>query len=411
LHNAELVLRHHEDWEGVLAFDLYGEQVMKMKPPPFDGGAVGKWQDIDDVRTKLWFSRRIGEPPDKTVVDSVLLAARRNEFHELKEYLTACKDGWDGVRRLHSMLHEYMGACRGAEFEQQSLAEQDEERVYCEKAAMKWMVGACRRVFQPGCQMDNMLILEGEQGLMKSTAFAVLGGKWFSDVRLNFKDKDSLLALQGYWIVEMAELEGMNKADTSETKQFLTHRVDFFRPPYGRKLEEKPRRCVFGGTVNLGVYLKDDTGNRRFWPVRVYEIDLERLKADRDQLWGEAMRLMEEGFKHWVLPDEKHLFERQQDQRFVEDAWLEPIEKFLDGGTLGDRLHEVTMTDILSGALKLDFARQDRQAQTRVGSIMKRLGWKKVKRGSGKRGYYYVRPTDGSTAGPVAPAGGEDDPF
>ncbi|MBL8518204.1 MAG: toprim domain-containing protein [Betaproteobacteria bacterium] len=414
LHNAQLVLQHHDEWQGVLGFDLYGEQVIKLQPPPFAGGATGKWQDIDDVRLKLWFSQRIGEPPDKTVTDAVLLASRRNEFHELKDYLEGCASRWDGTYRLATMMQRYFGACTGEEFTQQTPEEQDEERTYCEKAATKWMVGACRRVFMPGCQMDNMLILEGEQGLMKSTAFSVLGGKWFSDVRLNFKDKDSLLALQGYWIVEMAELEGMNKADTSETKQFLTHRVDFFRPPYGRKLEEKPRRCVFGGTVNLGVYLKDETGNRRFWPVRVYAIDLEQLKADRDQLWGEAMHWMRKDFPHWVLPDERHLFERQQDQRFVEDAWLEPIEKFLDGTALDGPVNEVTMAELLGAALKLDFARQDRQAQTRAGIVMKRLGWKKVKKGSGRRGYVYLRPPSAKpSASPMNSndQGGEDEPF
>jgi putative DNA primase/helicase len=157
------------------------------------------------------------------------------------------------------------------------------------------MVGAVARVFQPGCRVDHMLILEGEQGLKKSTTIEILGGEWYTDARLNFADKDSLLIVQGRWIIEMAELEGMNKADTSETKKFLTQHVDLFRPPYGRKLVKYPRRCVFAGTVNLDAYLKDDSGNRRFWPVRVTAIDADALRRDVDQLWAEAVALYKAG--------------------------------------------------------------------------------------------------------------------
>jgi hypothetical protein len=120
-----------------------------------------------------------------------------------------------------------------------------------------------------------MLILEGEQGLMKSTALRTLGGEWFSDARLDFSNKDTLLLLQGRWIIEMPELEGMNKADTSETKRFLTQHEDIFRKPYGATLTKSPRRCIFAGTVNHETYLKDDSGNRRFWPVRVTSMDLD----------------------------------------------------------------------------------------------------------------------------------------
>jgi putative DNA primase/helicase len=113
------------------------------------------------------------------------------------------------------------------------------------------MVAAVARVFEPGCKFDEMLILEGGQGARKSTTAKILGGDWYTDARLNFLDKDSKLILQGRWIIEMAELEGMNKAETSETKRFLSEDTDLFRPPYGRKLVKFPRRCVFIGTVNL----------------------------------------------------------------------------------------------------------------------------------------------------------------
>lgn len=389
LNNAFMVLTNHRDWKDVLGFDQYSELVHKLKVPPFEGAEIGEWRDIDDTRTKLWLSRRIGEPPDKAITDAVVLSARRNEFHELKDYLESLEH--DGTARLRMMMFEYFGACTDIEFKLLPQDEQDRCRIYCEKAAEKWMIGAVARVLKPGCRMDNMLILEGDQGLMKSTALSVLAGKWFIDCKLDFNNKDSLLALQGYWIVEMAELEGMNKADTSETKRFLTHLTDFYRPPYGRKVEKKPRRCVFAGTVNPDVYLKDDTGNRRFWPVRCVKVDIEKLTADRDQLWAEAVKLYGAGVKWWVLPEEKHYFAEQQDRRFVEDAWTGRLVDYLDGELGIGELREVT-TDQCLTALKLPVDRWDRQALQRVGSVLKRLGWIRRRKTTGKRTWSYFRP-------------------
>jgi hypothetical protein len=199
-----------------------------------------------------------------------------------------------------------MGVCRGEKFD--ALSEPDRARTRVRRAGRREVDDCGRaRALTPGCRVDTMLILEGEQGLMKSTALRTLGGEWFSDARLDFSNKDTLLLLQGRWIIEMPELEGMNKADTSETKRFLTQHEDIFRPPYGQKLTKSPRRCIFAGTVNHETYLKDDSGNRRFWPVRVTSIDLDALARDRDQLWGEAVRLFRDGVPFWVKAEERSL--------------------------------------------------------------------------------------------------------
>jgi putative DNA primase/helicase len=412
VHNAVLYLANHELWKGVLAYDTFSETVMKVKSPPYAGGEVGEWSELDDNRLLLWFSRRIGEPGTEALQKAVQLAAHRQEFNPLRERLD--KLPHDGKPRLRKWMFDYLGANVEGLREQLELAkrapvkdgdavrllESEIERTlkYIELAGMKWMVSAVARVYQPGCRVDHMLILEGEQGVKKSTTIEILGGKWYTDARLNFADKDSLLIIQGRWIIEMAELEGMNKAETSETKKFLTQHIDLFRPPYGRKLVNYPRRCVFAGTVNLDAYLKDDSGNRRFWPVRVTAIDADALRRDVDQLWAEAVTLYKAGTPWWVLPEERHLFVEQQEQRFAVDAWEDLVMDFLDGrgefmeSAAGGMLKRVTVTDVLGKALKLDKSRWDRQAQLRVVGVLRRHGWIRKRETKASRQWYYARP-------------------
>jgi predicted P-loop ATPase len=311
--------------------------------------------------------------------------------------------------------------CTGPEFERLPQADKDRMLTYMELAGTKWLVAAVRRVYDPGCRVDNMLILEGGQGALKSTTLKVLGDRWFTDATLRFEDKDSLLIIQGRWIVEMAELEGMNKADTSATKKFLTQHVDLFRPPYGRKLVQYPRRCIFAGSVNHDIYLKDDSGNRRFWPVRVESIDIDRLRADVDQLWAEAAALHKAGVPHWVLPHEKPLFEEAQEARFDTDAWEETVLDYLDGAgefalSTAGSLNKVKTDQIMTGALKLDKARWDRQAKIRVVGILRRNGWFRRKDSAGSRQWWYVRPEPADPSLKVGPQpagqeGGGDEPF
>ncbi len=414
VHNAVLYLMNHKGWEDVLAYDTFAEAVVKLKPPPFRTGARGEWTDHDDHELLLWYSNRIGEPGTEAIQKAVQLAAHRREFNPLRDRLEALK--WDGRARLATWLRDYLGACSGREFErlahatskdsktaaaQMAAGKARQERLlrYVELVGVKWMVAAIARVYEPGCKFDHMLILEGGQGVRKSSTAKILGGEWYTDARLNFLDKDSKLILQGRWIIEMAELEGMNKAESSETKRFLSEDTDLFRPPYGRKLVKYPRRCIFIGTVNLDSYLKDESGNRRFWPVRVGGlIDTEKLRADVDQLWAEAVSLYKAATPYWVLPDERQLFEEQQDERFATDAWEEIVLDYLDGrGEGGDvlgQLNQVTTKQILEKALKLDKSRWDRQAMLRVVGVLRRNGWVRTRESTGSRQWFYTRPED-----------------
>lgn len=396
MHNLMLILRDHPVWAGALGFDQYAELIVKLKPPPWQGDRPfkrgGEWMEEDDFRLRHWLSTYFFEAKEKDVMQAVTLIAHAHAFHPLIEKFEATT--WDGVHRLRTWLIDYMGVGKGKKFMRLPPAERDIVLQYSELVGMYWMIGAVARVFEAakpgattGAKMDTMLILEGEQGLLKSTALRTLGGDYFTDEKLDFGNKDSLMVLQGRHIIEMAEMEGFNKADTSATKYFIPKREDLFRLPYGKKLVKKPRRCVFAGTVNHDVYLKDDSGNRRFWPVWCTDIDIARLEQDVAQLWAEALHWYRDGHRWWPSAEDRHLFTFEQDKRFQEDDWREVVESFCIGKNI------ITSGEVLGDALKIDKARWDKMSQMRVGSIMRRMGWERRRKLlGGVQVWAYIRP-------------------
>lgn len=414
MHNLMLILRDHPTWAGVLGFDQYAELIVKLKPPPWQGDRPfkrgGEWMEEDDFRLRHWLSTYFFEAKEKDVMQAVTLIAHAHAFHPLIEKFEATT--WDGVHRLRTWLIDYMGVGKGKKFMRLPPAERDIVLQYSELVGMYWMIGAVARVFEAakpgattGAKMDTMLILEGEQGLLKSTALRTLGGDYFTDEKLDFGNKDSLMVLQGRHIIEMAEMEGFNKADTSATKYFIPKREDLFRLPYGKKLVKKPRRCVFAGTVNHDVYLKDDSGNRRFWPVWCTDIDIARLEQDVAQLWAEALHWYRDGHRWWPSAEDRHLFTFEQDKRFQEDDWREVVESFCIGKNI------ITSGEVLGDALKIDKARWDKMSQMRVGSIMRRMGWERRRKLlGGVQVWAYIRPGTDEDDQPAA-GKGDDEAF
>jgi predicted P-loop ATPase len=177
----------------------------------------------------------------------------------------------------------------------------------------------------PGCKNDCALILEGPQGLKKSTALRVLGEPWFTDDIADIGSKDAQLQIRGAWIIEWSDLDAMSRVDISKVKAFMSRAIDRFRPPYGHRLVELPRESVFAGTTNSDSYLRDVTGARRFWPVRCGVIDIDSLKQDRDQLWAEAVVRFRDGASWWL-----------EKQFLVEAAEMEQAERYegVSGTTL-----------------------------------------------------------------------------
>jgi putative DNA primase/helicase len=361
LRNIFLILTRDERWDGVLAFDEFAHQVVKRKAPPFDGGEAGSWADIDDLRTILWLSQHYRFNADKKLVmHAVVAAAEDGRFHPVREYFARLK--WDGTPRVSSWLATYCGAS---------------ENEYTQLAGTKFLIGAVARVQKPGCKMDNVLILEGAQGRWKSTALATLAGiEWFGDTPFAIGDKDSFLVTRGNLFYELQELDGFSRAESSRAKAYFSSRYDTFVPKYVAWAIKVPRQVVFAGTVNHGTYLRDTTGNRRYWPVKIERADIERLALDRDQLWAEAVHLFNAGARWWVTEDERELFSLEQELRYVGDAYEDLIRDWAVGKD------EFTMAMVLGDCLHLEKSKWTRAEQTRVGEVLATLGYVKKDRGS-----------------------------
>jgi predicted P-loop ATPase len=267
-----------------------------------------------------------------------------------------------------------------------------EKTEYTSAVGRMFLIGMVARIYQPGCQADYMLILEGPQGIKKSGACRVLAGQWFSDsMPENVASKDAKLHLRGKWLVEIAELHQFNRAETTGLKAFLTCREDQYRPPYGRKEVYRPRQNLFVGTTNKKVYLQDPTGGRRFWPVVTTDIDIQMLINRRDQLFAEALVRYRRGEHWWPDPgfEDEHITP-EQETRFEGDAWEDPIVEYLANRPNRDDKYpngKTTVWEIARAALHLDTQRIGTADQRRITAILEQRGWTRGKReaGTGKR--------------------------
>ena len=347
--------------------------------------------DADDDRLRIWLGEFYGFIPKVSdATGAVLVAAQSCKYHPVREYLTSLV--WDKKPRVRSWLAEYLGVAA------QDVDSETSDRYdrYVSLVGTKWLIAAVARVMRAPIKADCVMILEGNQGLGKSTAVDILGGEWFSDTHFALGDKDGYQQMQGVWLCELAELDSFNKAESTRSKQFFSSKEDRYRPSYGRRAIAFPRQCVFVGSTNRKDYLKDATGNRRYWPVWCTKIDAGRLRADRDQLWAEALQLFNLGESWWVDDCDTDLFEAEQEKRFNPDVWEEVISEFLYDPQFDPKPHYTT-ADIMEHALKLQPGQMKPPEQTRVGLIMSRLNWQKKKititaDGEKRRAYVYLRP-------------------
>lgn len=361
LDNIVQILRNDAAWHNVIAYDEFSGLVMKRAAPPFPRGEIGEWTDLDDARLELWLAHHyaLRSVRSEALMKAVSLAADGNRYHAVREYLDGLK--WDGTVRLLHMLGTYFGVAANPD--------------YTQAVSVKWMVGAVARAYRPGCKMDNVLILEGDQGVMKSTALKVLFSPWFTDAAFDIGTPDGNAIIRGMWCVELAELDGYNRSDASRSKAFFTRTEDRYRNPYGRKPVNIPRQGVFAGSVNHSAYLKDESGNRRYWPVMTGVIEVDDLKRVRDQLWAEAVSEFRAGTEWWARASDRALFEVEQDERYIGDAYESMMRDWLDGHTETSivRQPQATMADLLGKALHLDARAWTLGEQQRVGRIMARI--------------------------------------
>jgi predicted P-loop ATPase len=366
LANAITALRRAPEWQGALSFDEFSLRFVTRRETPW--GCVEKWSDQEDRLLANWLQHHGIIASDGVAAKAAQTVARDRSFHPVRDYLDSLH--WDGTGRLDDWLTLYLG-----------VEASDLTRAF----AAKWPISAVARIYQPGCKADHCLITEGSQGVFKSTAFRILGEPWFTDDIETIGSKDASLTTIGAWIIELPELDALNRAEQSRVKAFMSRPVDRFRPPYGRNMIESPRQCVFAGTCNQSEYLRDETGGRRFWPVTVGCVKLEPLRRDRDQLWAEAVARYRNG-EHWWLEDRKlnDSAAEAQDARYQCDAWEPLIADWIDGQTA------VTKAQILRVPLQKLIGNWSRADEMRVGSILRRLGWKPRNNG---RPRAYVPPT------------------
>ena len=352
LANLVTILNHHPDWRGVLFYDEFSGDILKRKPPPFPHVKLGEWTDMDSSKSRVWLEEEYDfeKLPTGLVDEAVAVAADLHAVHAVKEYLEPLK--WDRVPRCKTWLLRYLGA---------------EDNPVHRFVGQAWMVGAVRRIYEPGSQFDNVLVLEGRQGARKTTALRVLGGAWHAESITDLGSKDSLQTLRGKWIVEFAELDALGRVESSRIKQHISATNDVYRPSYGRRSITVPRQNVFAASCNPEKYLKDETGARRFWPVRVGTIDIDALVRDRDQLWAEAVHLYRQGEQCWATPDMAYLTEAQE-ARFQDDPWEEHVAIFCYGK------RNVLISEVLS-SLRVEVPKQTQSEKNRVAKILGRLGF------------------------------------
>jgi predicted P-loop ATPase len=338
--------------------------------------------DVTEIQKYLQHAGldRIGR---ESVRDAIDAYARAHGYHPLRDYLESLQ--WDGRQRVDTWLITHLDAS---------------ESEYTRGVGEMFLVSMVARIFEPGCKADHMLVLEGPQGTLKSTACAILAGDWFSD---NLPDitagKDVSQHLRGKWLIEVAEMHAMSRAEASLLKSFISRTTERYRPSYGRLEVVEPRQCVFVGTTNKEAYLRDETGGRRFWPLKCGTIDVDSLAEDRNQLFAEAVALYRTGRAWW--PDRKFELEHampEQAARYESDPWEPLVRNYLASKT------RVSLLEVFVGALKYEVEppahkegepwpmrgtpinRVGTSDQRRLAAVMTALGWEqKREAGTGRR--------------------------
>ena len=366
--NVLIALEHDKDFCDAFALDQMQQCIMLMHQigsPLREGLEPCPVTDADITHLQVWLQhkglKRIGREDVYQAMDT---RARGCAYHPVRKYLEALE--WDGQHRVNVWLATKLGT---------------ELTPYTQTIGQMFLISMVARILEPGCKADHMLVLEGPQGALKSTACSILAGEWFSDCLPDIatSGKDASQHLRGKWLLEVPEMHAMNWAEASLLKSFISRTVERYRPSYGRLEVIEPRQCVFIGTTNKDAYLRDETGGRRFWPVKCGTINVDGLAEDRQQLFAEAVHLYRKGALWW--PDknfEREHIEPQQASRYEGDAWEEAVADYLNGKS------RVTIGEVAKQALFFETPRIGTADQRRVMAIMTNAGWHAAdKRGTG----------------------------
>lgn len=394
LRNLTLILENDENLRGVVFNQQLDGMEIKCAVPWKHPSKY--WRDADDAQLISYIDSNYGTFSERNYKIAVAKVTDDRSYHPIREFLGALPM-WDKVKRVDTLLIDYLGA---------------EDSKYVRAVTRKALCGAVCRVLKPGCKFDTMLVLNGPQGVGKSTLISRLCGEWFSDsLSLNdTKDKTAAEKLQGYWILEIGELAGLRKAEVETLRSFLSRQNDIYRAAFGKRATPHPRQCIFVGTTNAeSGYLRDITGNRRFWPVRTpgsgenhsWELDQYEIQ----QIWAEVLELVQSGEKLYLSPEEDSLAKTEQraamesDEReglvreyldtLLPDNWdaMDLFERrnFLSGNELGEigrkgtvRRTQVSNMEIWCECFGKDRANIGRADSNALAAILIKLGWERL---------------------------------
>jgi predicted P-loop ATPase len=379
LKNTQLILQNESIWSGKVSFDEFAERiVIESSCPanlPYEKSFPLPWTDVHTTRTAEWLQAsrhrlNVGLDVVATAVHHFALTKR---FHPLRDRLGALQ--WDGKSRLDTWLTDYLGVA---------------STKYTDLVGAKWVISAVARVMRPGCKADHVLILEGAQGKRKSSAVYALSYGFFTDELAGLGSKDCAMQLHGAWIIELSELDALAKAEVSKQKAFTSKTFDRYRAPYGRVVVDHPRQCVFVGTVNKDEYLLDETGGRRWWPVRCEgTIDVTGLIRDRDQLWAEAVARFNNSENWWLDGEDEALAKKEQSERFQSDSDDQAVLQFIS------KLDQVSVRDICINCFGIpESGKHDQRMQNRAAKILVKLGWEKRRVRDGSRIFWAYLPNN-----------------
>ncbi len=332
--NMARLLRHHADFTGRFRYDFF-KNIFEIKE-----GEV--WRTLEDsdttkvqTRISVLFPETFGNISEDIIYKTIVLVSKENQIDSASDFVKSIK--WDGVPRVDTWLCKAYGV---------------EDNLYHQAVGSNWLKGLVKRIVIPACKFDYVLVLEGEQGIKKSTSLMALGGEWYLETAMSTENKDFFMQFQGKAIIEFSEGETLSRTEVKRMKAIITMQTDKYRPAYGRLSVDFPRRCVFAMTTNQEEYLKDETGNRRWLPVACKQVaDVDWILANREQLFAEAYkRVIIDNEKIWEFPDEET--KKEQEARRIKDANDETIvDWYWNKLTADERARGITITQAHSDAL------------------------------------------------------------
>ncbi len=368
------VLNNDENFAGHVRWNLLRQRI------EITGGVLkGEPVESLDVPAAVWFQKsEYNCPSSRDLLGACIQhTALHNSYDPVKEYLEALPK-WDGTPRLSRVLIDYAQAQGSGKF--------------ISTVTRKFFIAAVARALRPGCQVDNVLVLQGDQGGGKTSFVRVMGAGFSVETNLDLQSKDAVMVSASAWLVELGELASLKRSDVESVRNFITRKEDAIRLPYGRSVKNMPRRCVFLGTTNSRQPLTDPEGNRRFWVVSVGKVDTSNLEKVRDQIWAEALHYFQSGEQWWLTPEEAEVAKSEASVYEAEDinqteilSWLEEQKKWPE---------TLSASEVAGKVLKMHAGTLTPQQVTAINRSMAAMGWRRTRRRrSGVPVWCYEVPT------------------